>query len=794
MRTVKSRTSSGMGSQGVLSALGVAVWLCAATGATHAQGQAQDEKAPPPTTTPAPTAPASGTVPPAPTSPSPEAAPEAPAVEPAPPAAEPASPAQDPTADVVVPVDEAGAEVIEVIDQSNRAAAAQRLRQSAAAVTVVDTARAQQRAVDLGEVLARTEGVGVRRSGGLGSETRFSLQGLTDDQIRFFLDGLPLELAGFPFGISNVPVNLVERVEVYSGVVPVRLGADALGGAVNLISGGSPGDSGVALSHELGSFETQRLSASGRAVYAPWRAYARASAFLDTTDGSYPVQVEVADAEGQLQAATVRRFHDAYLSYGGSVELGALPRSWADRLSLRAWATRYEKELQHNVTMKVPYGEASYHETAAGLSATYAYAPVPALALEANAGGSASRGRFLDVSECVYDWYGRCVRARTIAGETDRLPHDQLYWELAAFARLHGEWRASEQQRVRLSLAPSYVWRTGDERRQPEGSMRDLLEGERSLATFVVGVEHELDALDDDLENLAFAKAYVQRFLEDAPSLAGGTERTTGSQTRLGLGDSLRYRVQPWLLAKASYEWATRLPRPDEIFGDGVFIGGNLSLRPEKSHNLNLSVLYEPSANRDPATRWSGRAAVTGFLRLVDDLVVAGIGDRVQSSQNVSSARSLGVEASGTAAVPGEWLALDASLTYLDLRNVSSEGTFGAFDGDRVPNRPYFFAAAAARLQWKGLATERDSLSLSWDVRYVHEFFRGWESIGRGGDKQTIDAQLVHGAGLVYATKHQRYGLTVALDLQNLTDEATYDFFGVQRPGRAYFVKTTAEL
>ena len=33
----------------------------------------------------------------------------------------------------------------------------------------------------------------------------------------------------------------------------------------------------------------------------------------------------------------------------------------------------------------------------------------------------------------------------------------------------------------------------------------------------------------------------------------------------------------------------------------------------------------------------------------------------------------------------------------------------------------------------RGLATERDSLSFTWDVRYVHEFYRGWESIGLGG-------------------------------------------------------------
>lgn len=727
----------------------------------------------------------------------PEAAPVAPMPAPAAPAIPPAAPAPtDARAEAAADVDAAG-EVIEVIDVSAREAAVQRLRRSSAAVTVVDTERAQKRAADLGEVLARTEGIGVRRSGGLGSETRFSLQGLTDDQIRIFLDGLPLELSGFPFGISNVPVNLIERVEVYSGVVPVRFGADALGGAVNLVSNGNAGDPGVSLSYELGSFETQRLSMGARGSYDPWRAYARTSAFLDHSAGTYPVQVEVADSVGRPQEVTVRRFHDGYLAYGASAEVGLLPRAWVDRLSLRVYVTRYEKEIQHNLTMTVPYGDASYRETAVGLQAHYAYAPVPSLDLEATVGGATSRGRFLDVASCVYDWYGRCVRERTQPGEIDNQPHDQLYWEVAAFTRLHAQWKPAERQRVRLSLAPSYVWRTGDERRQADESSRDLLEGKRSLATFVTGVEHELDALGprgDDLENVAFAKAYVQRLLDEAPNLMGGHDRITDTQARLGIGDSLRYRVHPWLLAKASYEWATRLPRPDEVFGDGIFVAGNPGLRPEKSHNVNVSLLLEPAASVEAQREWTGRATLTGFLRHVDDLVVPGVGDRVQSFQNVAAARALGLEASGSVAVPGEWLAVDGSVTYLDLRNISSEGTFGAFEGDRVPNRPYFFGAGAARLQWRGVATERDALSLSWDTRYVHEFFRGWESIGLGGKKQTIDRQLVHGAGLVYSTKHERYGLTVAIELQNVTDAATYDFFGVQRPGRAFFVKTTAEL
>jgi len=49
----------------------------------------------------------------------------------------------------------------------------ERQRQSAEAVTVVETETAQRATQDLGEVLARSPGISVRRDGGLGSDTRF---------------------------------------------------------------------------------------------------------------------------------------------------------------------------------------------------------------------------------------------------------------------------------------------------------------------------------------------------------------------------------------------------------------------------------------------------------------------------------------------------------------------------------------------------------------------------------------------------------------------------------------------
>src|SRR5690606_36643053 len=116
---------------------------------------------------------------------------------------------------------------------------------------------------DLGEVLSRTHGVQVRRTDGLGSPARLSLEGLHDEQIRFFLDGVPLTYAGWRLGVANVPVDLVQRADIYRGAVPIRLGADALGGAIDLVTDPSWA-SRASLSYQLGSFGTHRVAAGGR--------------------------------------------------------------------------------------------------------------------------------------------------------------------------------------------------------------------------------------------------------------------------------------------------------------------------------------------------------------------------------------------------------------------------------------------------------------------------------------------------------------------------------------------------
>lgn len=678
-------------------------------------------------------------------------------------------------------------EMAEVTVQVARSDAPQ-LEQSAEAVSVIETRSASRESADLGEVLARTRGVAVRRDGGLGSDARFSLNGLDGDQIRFFLDGVPLELAGFPFGVANVPVNLIQRVELYRGVVPVRLGADALGGAVNLVTEQSF-ETRLAASYQLGSFGVQRATLAGRWRHEPSGFVAGGSAFLDLAENDYPIDVEVPDELGRPQPARVRRFHDDYRAYGATLEAGWVDQPWAERLTLAAFASGYRKELQHNLVMTIPYGEVRYGEAVYGSTLRYAAELARSWRLELIVAYAHRDLAFTDTSEWVYDWHGERARRRPMPGEIEDAS-DQRQWQHDGFGRATLTWRLAPEQTLRLSLSPSYARRSGDERIQADPDARDPLNAKRKLFTLVSGLEHELTLPDRRLSNTAFVKGYVYRSATEEIEPGGLLRARDTGRRRLGFGDALRVQLLPWLSAKASYEYATRLPRPDEVFGDGALVHANLELVPEISHNANLG----PRIDVRSAGLGDWMVELDAFLRRSDRQVVLLGNDRFYTYQNVYAARSRGVEGASSWLSPGRYLALDAALTWQDLRNVSDSGAFLEYAGDRLPNRPYLFSSWGARARLAGWPGAADSIEPFYTGRYVHSFFRGWESIGLREYKQVIPAQVTHAVGLTWTLDRYPTRGWATLEVDNLSDARVFDNFGVERPGRSLALKLALEL
>ena len=140
-----------------------------------------------------------------------------------------------------------------------------------------------------------------------------------------------------------------------------------------------------------------------------------------------------------------------------------------------------------------------------------------------------------------------------------------------------------------------------------------------------------------------------------------------------------------------------------------------------------------------------------------------------------------------------EVMSIFGNATYQDLRNRSRTGAQAAFFNDRIPNRSPFSAYGEARLRARRVAVPNDSLEVAFRSQYTHGFFRTWESAGATAQKDYVSSQVAHSISLTYLAQGKERVISSSVEVQNLTNAKLYDYFGVQRPGRAFFFKLTFE-
>ena len=104
-------------------------------------------------------------------------------------------------------------------------------------VTVIRPDDYQGEQKTLPELLKQVPGVHVRELNGKGQYTTVSVRGSTAAQVGVFVDGVLFNLGGDAAAdISTIPVQNVERIEVYRGYIPARFGGTFMGGVVNVVT------------------------------------------------------------------------------------------------------------------------------------------------------------------------------------------------------------------------------------------------------------------------------------------------------------------------------------------------------------------------------------------------------------------------------------------------------------------------------------------------------------------------------------------------------------------------------
>ncbi|QDF01147.1 energy transducer TonB [Myxococcus xanthus] len=665
-----------------------------------------------------------------------------------------------------------------------RSTEARALVRGSEAVDVVELEKAHERAEDLAEVLTRASAVQVQRTGGMGSRTQLSLGGLSGDQVRVLLDGVPIEYSPYVYGLGSVPVSLIRQLEVFNGVVPVRLATDALGGAIHLRSDLAKPETGASLSLQGGSFGSYR--GTGRLT---WRAhehvFVRAAGFHDRAQNDYVVTVPVDDpATGRVSPRALRRNHDAYRGTGGDIEVGFEALPGIDRLVLNGYLGRYDKEVPHDQFMIQPYGAVTSAQESWGLGLRYEVSPHERLKVLAIAGYNQRVGELLDASDCLYDWYGACRATRARAGEIGSTPLENTQTRQTLFGRVRLLGTLLDPEDLEVSLGVDDSDRSGENAYLTRLQQEDPLRVPLALTSAFGGLSHRQLLWDGRVENTVFVKGYLQRFA------SGTRQEAAESRWAGGFGDTLRFSLTRGLLLKASYERTTRMPRVDELFGDGGLLVENSALVPESSHNANLGVELLPIVT---SVGRFGANAVAG-VRDVENLIQLFPGDATQAYENVDHARSFSGHAGLDWDSPGDWVGLTGTVTWLDFRNLARDGQFARFHGDRMPNIPWLQASATARFQKRQLWSSQDALGLEWTTRFVESFYRSWESAGRGGDKARVPTQVLHFAALTYRSRFEGRAFSFSFNLQNLTDAPAFDIVGVQKPGRAFSARATVDL
>lgn len=467
-----------------------------------------------------------------------------------------------------------------------------KVRNSAFNATAVDTKELVNTTKTLSEALSKAPGMKIRESGGVGSDMAVTMDGFSGKHVKVFIDGVPQEGVGSSFGINNIPVNFAERIEVYRGVVPVGFGSDAIGGVINIVTPKRQRRWFLDASYSYGSFNTHKTYVNFGQTLSNGIKY-EINAFQNYSDNNYWVDAPVEDfATGGInknKLEHVRRFNDTYHNEAIVARIGFVNKPWADRLMAGFTYSHMYKEMQTGVRQEIVYGQKHRHGHSLIGSLEYGKRNLLTRGLDVALNANYNRNVTLnvDTASVKYNW----------RGETDRLnsPGEQSYQNSRAN---NNNWSATFTTNYRLG--ENHLFTVNDVFNTFNRSNDNLLSSVVSTDEIgkitsknIVGLSYRYTP-NTRFNISAFGKQYHQYVSGPAATTSAQDTYVKSSRSvdAFGYGAAGTWFMPLGFQMKASYEKAYRLPTIEEMFGDEDLEVGDMSLKPESSHNVNLNLSY----------------------------------------------------------------------------------------------------------------------------------------------------------------------------------------------------------
>ena len=682
---------------------------------------------------------------------------------------------------------------------SSQQAEINRIRQSPMAVTVVDGSKLRGRSSGIEEILTRTSGIKVRKTGGLGSASRISVHGLEGKRVAVYINGFPLNSPDGSFDINDIPIDVIKYIEVYKGIVPAEYGGDGLGGAINIVTREDECDL-VGFTQELASFGTSKTLTSAQKLFAKSGILFNVAFFKNKSKNNYTMSWPVFETNLPVsEYRKVRRNNDYYDADFYHVGIG-FRKLYFDKLDLECAFYRNKKGIQSlnfdsrhaymkgfNImpTLHIEKDDFIFKGLEMKLSLV-----IPII-----------QTSLIDTTTTRRQWDGTITQAM---GETeDNLLNESHNRQFELRNKFNLKYTFGQHTfNINDQLALS-DYRPKDER------MNDYLGFDPSsfpskMISNNIGLCHLYASSNHRFQNsltisIYYLKSKIFR-TSDALSKAqmkdaSAPKQTSVNKTYYGFSEGVSYEFWKGVRGKFSFSHNVRLPDTGELFGNGMSIKPSVNLLPEIGDNLNVGTIID-TRNVMGLTRvqWE-----TNFYYMyIQNMIRLFPADIRSIYTNLGKTSTMGFDTDLKVDVTPN-IYTYFNLTLQDIRDRQkwlndAKGTDNPTYNKHVPNIPSFYFNYGLEYHAENLLGRNELSRIYMDVSHVGEFDWGWQmsTLSDQRKKWIIPSNDVFTIGLQQSFWHNN--ISLSFEVENIFDKENYMEFKMPLQGRTFKTKLRFNL
>lgn len=692
------------------------------------------------------------------------------------------------------------------------------------AVAVIETKEASLRNLTTNELLDRAVGVRVRQNGGVGSSVEYNLNGMSGSTIGIFIDGIEASTYGRSFNLNNIPPAMIERIEVYKGVLPSHLSGNYIGGAINVVLKQGASMNNITAAASYGSFNTYSGDIGINFRHPGSGLTFRGSGYHTHSDNSYITwgsSTTYVDERGAVtRPFRAKRFNNVYYATAGRFELGFTDVKWADVFFLGHNISKSYEEIPHGTTMSTPY-VGRFNEANAGVwSLNYNKRNlfIDGLALTVNATKSQRSIYLQDTVTYLYNWNGE---KRMIIDDSELKPIRRPYRD--RFGQTHylaqqGLPTMSQTDRDivnmrsnlaytpwpghRVSLNHVYSQTSRDDNNLLQPVDKDLVttsQTNQNITAFNYEAEFWKRRVKTNAQLKYTGNRNNQRrvdfiYPDGATSPEVYRRDTTMFTDNVGYAFALALKVAPKIYLVTSNENSFVAPTETQLYGEAERnILPNIKLTPERNVNINLGFrtdAFELGKNR--ISFYASAFWRNGYDKITTETLDA---DTIANADqaNLDFTRFVNLGMTQARGFEAELIyifdnKLNVALNISKFNNLmkgkyDNVGNPSPYYNQQVANEPFFTINTNTQYRLNNILQKNSTLNVFYSFGYVHEYNIAWGNPDWG----VTPTQFVHDVGASYRLPSQR--LVISLDAKNIFNAELYDNFKMQKPGRGVYVK-----